>query len=142
MPHFARTRSLALIMIGNFSVLLLMAFAASANAPVVTAPLTLAVLGSLVGIWLAAHAPSTKSVWARGCLVNGMLSAVVGVSFQVQDEPWSGRPGYPDDLERAIGSLTNYLWAFATRIGLIAFALAAILFAISYWLFRPPRREA
>lgn len=53
-----------------------------------------------------------------------------------------GRPGYPDDLDKAIGPLTNFLWAFAARIGIVAFVLAAILFAISYWLFRPPRREA
>jgi hypothetical protein len=84
----------------------------------------------------------SRSAWARGCLVSGMLSAVVGVSLQVQDQPWSGRPVYPDDLDKAIGPLTNLLWAFAARIGIVAFVLAAILFAISYWLFRPPRREA
>jgi len=83
-----------------------------------------------------------RSVWARGCPVNGMLSAVVGIGLQVQDAPWSGRPGYSDDLDRAIGPLTNLLWEFAARIGIVALVLAAILLAISYWLFRPPRREA
>ena len=83
-----------------------------------------------------------RSAWARGCLLSGMLSAVVGISLQVQDQPWSGRPVYPDDLDKAIGPLTNLLWAFAARIGIAAFVLAALLFAVSYWLFRPPRREA
>ena len=142
MPHYARSRLFALIVTATFIILLLAVVAVSANGSTAPVSLTLALLGSLVGIWFALRVGSAKSAWARGCLVNGMLSAVVGVTLQVQDAPWSGRPGYPDDLERAIGPLTNFLWVFAARIGIVAFVLAAIFFAISYWLFRPPRREA
>ena len=70
------------------------------------------------------------------------LSAAVGVSIQVRDQAWSGRQAYPDELDKAIGPLTDLLWGFAAWIGFAAFLLAAILFAISYWLFRPPQREA
>lgn len=141
MPHNTRSRIFALAVTGALVVLLLAVFAVSAKPPIRTASL-LALVGALVGIWLAARARLAKSVWARGCLVNGVLSAVVGVGLQAQDQPWFGRPVYPDDLDKAIGPLTNLLWAFAARIGIVAFVLAAILFAISYWLFRPPRREA
>lgn len=87
------------------------------------------------------RARPSKSAWARGCLAGGVLSAVAGISLQVWDHPWSGQPGYPDDLEKAVGPMTGLLWAFAARIGIVALALAAILFAVSYWLFRPPRRH-
>jgi hypothetical protein len=141
-PHYARSRTFALAVTGTLIVLLLAVFAASSNVPFATASLTLALLGSLVGIWLAARAMSARAVWARGCLVSGMLSGVVGIGLQVQDAPWSGRPVYPDDLDKAIGPLTNFLWAFAARIGIAAFVLAMILLAISVWLFKPPRRQA
>ena len=83
-----------------------------------------------------------RAAWGGGCLVNGFLSTAVAVSFRVQDEPWSGRMPYQDDLDRAIGPLTHFVWALAARIGLAAFVLAAILFALSYWLLGPPHRKA
>ena len=139
MPRNRGSHIFALAVTAAIVALLLAVFAASAKPPI--RPVSLfALVGALAGIWLAARARSAKSVWARGCLVNGMLSAAVGLGLQVQDQPWSGRPGYPDELDKAIGPLTNLLWAFAERIGIVAFVLAAILFAISYWLFRPPRR--
>jgi hypothetical protein len=46
------------------------------------------------------------------------------------------------DLDRAIGSLNHFVWELAARLGLIAFVLAAVLFAISYWLLGPPHRKA
>lgn len=127
MPRYTRSRSFALAATGAPMVLLLAVFAASAKAPVGAASSALVLLGALTGMLLTARAGSAKSVWARGCLVNGMLSAVVGVILQVQDRPWSGRPGCPDDLDKAIGPLTDLLWALAARIGVAAFVLAAII---------------
>jgi cbb3-type cytochrome oxidase subunit 3 len=141
MPRYTRSRPFALAVTGALAVLLAAVFAASAKTPVGTALLTLVLLGALAGMLLPARAESAKSLWARGCLVNGMLSAVVGISFQLQDAPWSGQPGYADDIDKAIGPMTGLLWAFAARIGVVALVLAAILFATSYWLFRPPRRH-
>jgi hypothetical protein len=83
-----------------------------------------------------------RSGWGRGCLVNGLLSAAVAAGFGTQDEFWSGRSGYMEDLDQAIGPLNHFVWALAARVGLIALMLAAVLFALSYWLLGPPHRKA
>jgi len=74
--------------------------------------------------------------------MNGLLSTAVAVSFHVQDDLWAGRSQYAEDLDRAIGPLTGFVWVLVARIGLIASVMAAILFALSYWLLGPPHRKA
>jgi hypothetical protein len=47
-----------------------------------------------------------------------------------------------EDLDRAMGPLTPFVWALAARLGLIALILAAVLLALGYWLLGPPHRKA
>lgn len=127
---------------GGVAFALIVFLGAAAGLPVTAALFMAALAGAgLIAVWLARSAASVRSGWGRGCAVNGFLSAAVAVSVRVQDEPWPGFT-YPDDVDRAIGSLNHFAWALAARIGLVALILAAVLFALSYWLLGPPRRKA
>jgi hypothetical protein len=129
---------------GGVAFVLILALGARATSSIVAGPLTLALAGAgLLALWVGRRAASSvKTAWGGGCFANGLLSSAVAVGFGVQDELWSGRSPYPVDLDRAIGSLNHFVWELAARLGLIAFVLAAVLFAISYWLLGPPHRKA
>jgi hypothetical protein len=102
-----------------------------------------AALGAaLLAVWVTRRGTSPRSTWGVGCLINGLLSAAVAIGFCVPDDLGTGRSQYVEDLDRAIGPLTHFVWALAARIGLIVLIMAAILFALSYWLLGPPRRKA
>ena len=103
----------------------------------------LAVLGaSFVATWVIRWAKSRRSAWGICCIANGMLSAAVAARFSVMNETWSDRSSYMEDLDRAIGPLTHFVWVLAAQIGVVALILAAILFALSCWFFGSPHRKA
>lgn len=97
---------------------------------------------ALLALWLATRSMSARRAWGRGFLVDGFLSMAVGISFQLQNPSWPEESPYQYDLDRAIGPLTHFIWVFAARIGLFALILAALLFALGYWLLSPPHRQA
>jgi len=128
---------------GSIAFAFIVLLVAAAGLPITTGLLVAAAAGAgLIAAWLARSAASIRSSWGRGCLVNGLLSAAVAAGFGTQDEFWSGRSGYMEDLDRAIGPLTDFVWALAARVGLIALMLAAVLFALSCLLLGPPHRKA
>jgi hypothetical protein len=128
---------------GSIAFALLLLLAAPINSPVAAGIFMLPLVGAgLLAVWVARRTASVRAAWGDGCFVNGLLSTAVALSFRVQDEPWSGRLQYPDDLDRAIGSLTHFVWALAARVGLATLVLAAVLFALSYWLLGPPHGKA
>lgn len=142
-PGVRRGRIVVAVVMGGtaFALSVLLVAAAGLLVNVATVVAALAGVGLLAG-WLAWRKASLRSAWARGCLANGLLSAVVAFSFRAQDDLWVGRSRYYEDLDRAIGPVADFVWALAARTGLIALILAAILFVLSYWLFRPPHRDA
>ena len=85
---------------------------------------------------------AARRIVGIGCLGAGFLSAVVGIGLETQSEPWPGGAPYPDELSRAIGPLTHFLWGWAAQIGIIFLVLTLILFVACYLLMRPPRRNA
>lgn len=85
---------------------------------------------------------TARRVGGTSCLSAGLLSAALGIGFETQSEPWPGGAPYPDELSRAIGPLTHLLWQWAAQLGAVVLVLAAILFAVAYWLLRPPQRNA
>lgn len=102
-----------------------------------------AVLGAAVfAAWLTRRGTQPRNAWGAACFINGLLSTALAVGYRVQDDFWAGRSPFAEDLDRAIGPLTNFVWAFAARIGLVALILGAVLFALSYWLLGPPHRKA
>jgi hypothetical protein len=130
----------ALIGSTAFCLTLLLVFIA--GAPAIPGLLPALVGAGLIAYWAAGQAASLHSAWGRGCLANGVLSAAVAVGSGIQDDLWAGRSQYMDEIDRAIGPLTNFIWELAARIGLVALILAAILFALSYWLLGPPHHKA
>lgn len=133
----------AALAMGGIAFVLILLLGAHTNSPGIAGPLILAsVAAGLVAIWIATRAASVRAAWGRGCFVNGLLSMGVGIGFWIQEEPWSGRPAYPDELYRAIGPLTDFIWPIVAWTGLIAFVLAAALLALSWWLLGPPHRRA
>jgi hypothetical protein len=85
---------------------------------------------------------SARLVCRSACFIAGFSSAAVTAGSRVQQEPWSGGRGYMDDIDRAIGPLDNFLWALAARGALTVAVIAVLLFALTYWLFGPPRHKA
>jgi hypothetical protein len=98
--------------------------------------------GGLVAAWVMRRGSSPRSAWGAGCFINGLLSTTVAVGSRVQDDLWAGRSQYSEDLDRAIGPLTHFVWVLTARIGIIALMLAVVLFTLSYWLLGPPHRKA
>lgn len=134
-------RVLVAIVMGGLAFILLSLLLVPGELPVGAGLFALALMGvGLLVVWLTRHAASVRSAWGRGCFINGVLTIALGL--RVQDDLWSGRSSYMEELDRAIGPLTHFVWALAARLGLIAFMLAAALFAISYWLLGPPHRKA
>lgn len=137
----ARSRTWAAIVTGGAACILLLLLLMPGKLASAIGILAVALLGAAVLVsWLGRRGAPPRSAWGAGCLINGLLST--GVALRAQDELWSGRSQYAEDLDRAIGPLASYAAAFVARIGLIAFILAVILFVFSYWLLRPPHRKA
>ncbi|MGC2413190.1 MAG: hypothetical protein WA459_10910 [Stellaceae bacterium] len=127
---------------GSIAFALALLLIAAAGLPLTAGSVAALVGAGLFAAWLTRRQASARSGWGRGCLVNGLLSAAVAIGFRAQDDLWAGRPQYTEDLDRAIGPLTHFVWALAARIGLIALILATVLFALSFWLLGPPHRKA
>jgi len=142
MPKRGTPNSAALAT-GAIAFVLILLLGVRTNSPGVVGPLILAsVPAGLLAIWIATRATSVRAAWGRGCFVNGLLSLAVGIGFWIQEEPGSGRPGYSDDLERAIGPLVDFIWPLVAWAGFAALILAGILLALSWWLLGPPHRHA
>jgi len=136
-------QSVAALAMGGIGFVLILLLGARSNSPGFAGPLILALVpAGLLAIWIATRAASAKAAWGRGCFVNGLLSIGVAMTFWIQEEPWSGRPAYPDELYRGIGPLTDFIWPLVAWAGLAGLILAAILLAFSWWLLDPPHRRA
>ena len=141
-PGAHRGRIVVAVVMGGTAFVLAVLLITAAGLPVAVATVVAALLSAgLLAAWLAKQKSSARSAWARGCLANGLLSAVVAFSFRTQDDLWVGRSQYTENLDRAIGPLTHFIMGLAARVGLVALILAAILFVLSYWLVRPPHHK-
>jgi hypothetical protein len=136
-------RTLIAILTGGLAFALLSVLLVRVDFSVGANRFILASLGAgLLAFWAARQANSARSAWGGGFLVNGLLSMGVALSHRVQGDLWAGRSSYMEDIDRAMGPLTHFVWALAARLGLIALILAAALFALSFWLLGPPHRKA
>jgi hypothetical protein len=142
-PGTTQSRVFVAVAMGGLAFALLSLLAVPAGAPGGLVLLGLGLISAaFLAVWLARRASSARSAWRTGCFANSLVSLGVAAGFRVQDELWSGRSPYVEDIDRAIGPLNHLLWALAARAGLVALAVAAVLFAISCWLLRPPHRKA
>ena len=104
--------------------------------------LALAVGVGILVVAIAVWAWGARSAWRRASFVGGLFTGAIAAGSRVQDEPWSGGPGYMHDIDRAIGPLDNFLWALTARGGLAVLVVAGLLFALTYWLLGRPQRKA
>lgn len=137
----ARSRTWAAIVTGATACVLLLLLLMPGRLVSALEIFVVAVLApALLAAWLTRRGGPPRSAWGACCLIDALLST--GVALRAQDEFWSGRSQYAEDLDRAIGPLTSYAGAFVARVGLITLILAAVLFALGYWLLGPPHRKA
>jgi hypothetical protein len=91
-------------------------------------------------IVVAVFSSSARAAWGRLCLINGMVSVALGAaSVQVRGQPlWPTDPGYEYALDQGTRWwLKHEIWTGATYFG-GTIIVAAVLFALSYWLLRSP----
>ncbi len=142
-PGVLESRVLIATVMGGVASALILLLLTPAAVPVGAASFILALVSAgLLAVWVTSRAKSARSAWGGGFLVNGLLSMGVAFGLRVQDDLWAGRSSYMEDIDRAMGPLTHFVWALAARLGLIALILAAVLFALSCWLLGPPHRKA
>jgi hypothetical protein len=141
-PEITESRTLVAMLMGGLAFVLMSLLLVGVDFSIGAGLFTLASLGAgLIAFWVTRWANSARAAWGTGCFANGLLSSGVALSLRVQDDPWAGRSSYMDDIDRAIGPLTPFVWALAARLGLIALILAAVLFVLSCWLLGPPHRK-
>jgi hypothetical protein len=133
---------IAVVMAGAAFALAMLGVARAALGLVPAIAIIMFIGAGLIALWIAWPSPSLRYAWGRGCLVNGVMSAVAAIGLHVQNELWQGRSPSAEDLDRAIGPLTHLVWALAARVGAITLVLALVLLALSYWLLGPPHRRA
>ena len=96
-------------------------------------------LAVAAGVW----SWGARLAWRHASFAGGLCCAAIATGSRIQDEPWSdGGPGYMQEIDRAMGPLNNLVWELAARGGLAILVLAALLFALTYWLLGPSRRKA
>ena len=91
-------------------------------------------------VLVTVFSPSSRAAWGRLCLIDGIVSFALAVaSVQVRGQPlWPTDPGCEHALDRGIRWwLKHEIWTAATYFG-GTIIVAAVLFALSYWLLRSP----
>jgi hypothetical protein len=103
-------------------------------------------IAAIATVLIAALSSSARSAWGRLCLMNGVVSlALAGASVENGQPLWPADPVYERALEQAMQWwFSNVIWPTAAYFA-AATIMAAVLFALSYWLLRSPHgrhREA
>ena len=122
--------------------LVLLSFVVFAYFLAAAVSLALALATGILVVAVAEWSWGARSTWRRASLAGGFSSWAIVVGSRVQDEPWSGGPGYMQEIDRAIGPLDEFLWALAARGALATLVVAGLLFALTCWLRGPPTRKA
>jgi|SRR6516162_7168255 hypothetical protein len=102
--------------------------------------LPVAIIATVLVVGLSTTA---LTAWGRMCLINGIMSiALAAASVQGRGQPlWLTDPGYERALDQAIQWWLGHLVSTAAAYFAGAIVIAAVLFALSYWLLRSPHRR-
>src|SRR6516162_4213640 len=94
-------------------------------------------------VLIVSLASTARAAWGRMCLINGIMSiALAAASVQGRGQPlWLTDPGYERALDQAIQWWLGHLVSTAAAYFAGAIVIAAVLFALSYWLLRSPHRR-
>lgn len=142
MRNVAQPPVLGRILAGFFMAGLTLALIGLAAAAGPTAALLLVELvlpvAMIATVLVVSLSSTTRAAWGRLCLINGILSiALATASVQGRGQPlWPTDPGYERVLDQAIQWwLVHLIWTTAAYFG-ATIIVAAVLFALSYWLLR------
>lgn len=96
---------------------------------------------AIATVLIAALSSSGRAAWGRLCLMNGVVSlALAGASVENGQPLWPTDPVYERALDQAMQWwLRHVIWTTAAYF-VAAIIIAAVLFALSYWLLRSPYR--
>lgn len=100
-------------------------------------------VAAIATVLIAALSSSARTAWGRLCLMNGVVSiALAGASVENGQPLWPADPVYERALDQAMQWWFRHLiWTTAAYFA-AAMIIAAVLFALSYWLLHsPPRRH-
>jgi hypothetical protein len=91
-------------------------------------------------ILVAVFSSNVRAAWGRLCLINRIVSVALGAaSVQVRGQPlWPTDPGYEHALDQGIHWWLKHGVGTAATYLCSAIVVAAVLFALSYWLLRSP----
>ena len=96
-------------------------------------------VAAIVTMLIAALSPSVRTTWGRLCLTNGVTSlTLAGVSVEDGRPLWQADPICERALDQAMRWwIKDVIWTTAAYCA-IALIIAAVLFALSYWLLHSP----
>ena len=86
---------------------------------------------------------TAQGAWGRLCLTNGIVSVALAIaSLQGHGQPfWPADPLYEHALDQAMRSWLGRLMWTATAYSCAALVVAAVFFALGYWLLHSPYRR-
>jgi hypothetical protein len=97
-------------------------------------------VAAIVTVLIAALSSIVRTTCGRLCLMNGVVTlALAGASVENGQPRWPTDPVYERALDQAMqGWLRHIFWTTAAYSAAVLI-MAAILFALSYWLLHSPR---
>jgi Mn2+/Fe2+ NRAMP family transporter len=99
-------------------------------------------LAATAAVLIAALSSSARIVWGRLCLMNGVVSLALACASVQNGQPlWPTDPVYERALDQAMQWwLRHVIWTTAAYFA-AAIIIAAVLFALSYWLMHSPHER-
>lgn len=96
-------------------------------------------VAAIATVLIAALSPSGRTAWGGLCLMNGVVSiALAGTNVQNGPPLWLTDPVYERAIDQSMQWwLRHLIWTTAANFA-AAMIIAAVLFALSYWLLHSP----
>jgi hypothetical protein len=96
-------------------------------------------LAAIAIVLIATLSSSVRRAWGRLSLMNGVVSiALAGASVRYDQPLWPADPLYERALDQAMQWwFRHVIWTTAAYFA-AAMIIAAVLFALSYWLLHSP----
>jgi hypothetical protein len=96
---------------------------------------------AIVTVAITALSCSVRMAWGRLCLLNGVVSlALVNVSVEIGQPLWPSDPLYERTLDQGVKWWLTHVIRATTAYSAATILIAAVLFALSYWLLRSRHR--
>jgi hypothetical protein len=100
-------------------------------------------VAAIATVLIVAFSTTARAAWGKLCLTNGVVSvALAAANIKSLGQPfWPADSLYEHALDQAMRSWLGHLMWTATAYSCAAFVVAAVLFALGYWLLHSPYRR-